>query len=110
VTESPLDRVIALWRDGHLPGGWRWLGLAGAALFGSRWLAQVLASRRAGRPVITPLFWLLTLGGSATLVAYFLFGPHADGIGVFTNALPGTLAVYNLSLVWRRRGGNGPDG
>jgi lipid-A-disaccharide synthase-like uncharacterized protein len=80
---------------------WKLVGFAGTILFGARWLAQFLASRRAGRSVVGASFWLLTLAGSSTLIIYFTLGPSADSVGVVGNLLPWLTALYNLSLLTR---------
>ena len=90
---------------------WKCLGFAGTALFAARWLLQLWASRRAGRPVTTTWFWICSLTGSGLLLVYFGLGPSRDSVGVLGNALPSGVALYNLSLSrrWmasRRRGGD----
>jgi lipid-A-disaccharide synthase-like uncharacterized protein len=82
---------------------WRVVGGLGALLFAARWLVQIRAARRAGAPVVTPLFWLISLAGSVLLVCYFGLGPTHDPIGVLGNALPLCTALFNLRLVARRR-------
>lgn len=77
--------------------GWKIIGCIGVFLFASRWFIQVLASKRAGRPVITRWFWLLSLAGSALLLGYFVFGKN-DSIGILSNAFPAFIAAYNLIL------------
>jgi len=54
------------------PDGWRVLGLAGQALFFSRFLVQWVASERRKRSTVPPAFWWLSLGGGVIL------DPHAD--------------------------------
>ena len=82
---------------------WRVLGLAGAALFATRWLVQLIASRRARRSVVPPMFWVLSALGSTLLVLYFTAGPHADLVGRLGNALPLATALYNLGLLVKQR-------
>jgi lipid-A-disaccharide synthase-like uncharacterized protein len=81
--------------------GWHLVGLAGALLFAGRWVVQVMAARRAGRPVITSPFWMMSLAGSLLLLCYFALGPHRDGVGVLMNVLPAAVASYNLLLALR---------
>jgi lipid-A-disaccharide synthase-like uncharacterized protein len=76
---------------------WKLLGYAGGFLFTSRWLVQAIASRKAGRPTITPLFWYMSIMGSTLLLIYFIFGKN-DGVGIVTNLFPLILACYNLFL------------
>jgi lipid-A-disaccharide synthase-like uncharacterized protein len=80
-----------------------WLALTGATLFGLRWLVQLVASRRAGRPVIPRVFWLMSLLGSAMTLAYFLFSSKQDAVGVLQNLFPAFTAAYSLYLDVRPR-------
>lgn len=77
------------------------IGLAGQAIFGSRFFVQWLASERAGRSVIPVVFWYISiLGGVLTLIyAVYRHDP------VFILAQVGGLAVYgrNLAFVYRDR-------
>lgn len=84
---------------------WKLIGLTGASMFGSRWLLQFLASRRAGRPVIPRAFWYMSLAGSAMTLAYFLFSQKQDAVGVLQNLFPAFTAGYSLYLDIR---GGGP--
>ena len=74
---------------------WKAIGLLGALMFGARWLVQALATRRAARPTIPRSFWIMSLSGSAMVTAYFIWGKN-DAVGVLTNLLPASVAVYNL--------------
>jgi dolichol-phosphate mannosyltransferase len=80
---------------------WRTVGIAGTVLFGARWLVQLRASRRAGRPVTSRGFWLMSLTGALLLLVYFLLGPSHDLVGVLANLFPIGIAGYNLALVMR---------
>lgn len=77
--------------------GWKILGYVGILLFGSRWLVQLYASKKAGKPVITRLFWLLSLIGSLLLIVYFTFGKN-DSVGILSNLFPAVVSIYNLYL------------
>src|SRR5258708_33185283 len=77
--------------------GWKLLGYLGVFIFASRWLIQVHASKKAGRPVLTRLFWMFSLLGSLLLVSYFIFGKN-DSVGLFSNLFPAFIALYNLRL------------
>jgi lipid-A-disaccharide synthase-like uncharacterized protein len=81
---------------------WRALGIVGAALFGCRWVVQVHASRRAGRPVVTRAFWALSMAGSILLLGYFTFGPRRDLVGALSNLFPLGISAYNLFLALGR--------
>ncbi len=83
---------------------WKLIGYLGALMFGGRWLVQFLASRRAGKPVIPRLFWVMSLAGSAMTLSYFLFSAKQDSVGVLQNLFPAFTAAYSLWLDVRHRG------
>lgn len=76
---------------------WKLVGYAGVLLFAGRWVVQVLAARKHGRPVIPRLFWIMSMIGSALLLSYFIWGKN-DSVGVFSNLFPAGVAVYNFIL------------
>ena len=92
------------WTGLHLTP-WKLIGLAGAAMFGLRWLVQLIASHRARRPVIPRLFWYMSLCGSLMALSYFLFSAKQDAVGVLQNLLPAFTAAYSLMLDIRSGGG-----
>ena len=100
-----MDAPIAwlAWTGLHL-SPWKVIGLAGASMFGSRWLVQFLASQRAGRPVIPRLFWYMSLVGSVMTLSYFVFSQKQDAVGVVQNLFPAFTAAYSLYLDVRHRG------
>ena len=77
---------------------WKLIGLAGALMFGGRWLVQFLASRKQGRPVIPRLFWYMSLVGSVMTLSYFVFSQKQDAVGVLQNLFPAFTAGYSLYL------------
>jgi lipid-A-disaccharide synthase-like uncharacterized protein len=84
---------------------WKLVGYCGMLLFTSRWVVQVLATRRRGQPTFPRVFWILSLIGSALLVAYFIWGKN-DSVGILSNLFPAAIACYNLLMdVRARRGG-----
>ena len=89
-----------------LPGltltGWKIIGFVGTFLFAGRWFVQMVASRAARSPKVPPLFWYMSLSGSALLLAYFIFGKN-DSVGILSNAFPAFVALYNLRLLRRGR-------
>ena len=99
-----MDAPIAwlAWTGLHL-SPWKVIGLAGASMFGSRWLVQFLASQRAGRPVIPRLFWYMSILGSLMTLSYFVFGKN-DAVGILQNLFPAFTAAYSLYLDIRHRG------
>jgi lipid-A-disaccharide synthase-like uncharacterized protein len=76
---------------------WKLVGYLGVLLFAGRWVVQVLAARAEQRPVIPRLFWIMSMAGSALLLAYFTFGKN-DSVGVLSNLFPMAVALYNLVL------------
>ncbi|HXG28524.1 MAG TPA: lipid-A-disaccharide synthase N-terminal domain-containing protein [Nevskiales bacterium] len=88
---------------------WKLVGYAGVALFAGRWLVQVQASRRWGRPVVPRLFWYMSISGSLLLLAYFVFGKN-DSVGILSNLFPFSVAAYNLYLDTRRQTVKMPSG
>ena len=77
---------------------WKFIGAMGAILFGMRWVVQLYCSRKAGRPITPRLFWILSLLGSFATLAYFIFSPKQDMVGVMQNLFPLAIASYNLYL------------
>lgn len=77
--------------------GWKLVGYCGVALFASRWFVQLVASRKAGKPVMPRLFWIMSAVGSLMLLSYFIFGKN-DSVGILANAFPALVAAYNLYL------------
>jgi lipid-A-disaccharide synthase-like uncharacterized protein len=82
---------------------WSVVGFAGTGLFASRWLVQLLGAHRAGRSVVTPAFWAISLCGSLLQAIYFGLGPHLDEVGLLGSALPFITSLYNLVLALKAR-------
>lgn len=76
---------------------WKLIGYLGLTMFSSRWLVQLLASRKAQRVTMPRLFWIMSLCGSACLLSYFIWGKN-DSVGILSNLFPATVAGYNLFL------------
>jgi lipid-A-disaccharide synthase-like uncharacterized protein len=76
---------------------WKIIGYVGVMLFAGRWVVQVLATRKHGRPVMPRLFWVMSVAGSGLLLSYFIWGKN-DSVGVLSNLFPGAVALYNLML------------
>jgi lipid-A-disaccharide synthase-like uncharacterized protein len=76
---------------------WKLVGSLGVALFAGRWLVQVYASRRRGRPTVPRVFWYMSVSGSLLLLTYFTFGKN-DSVGILSNLFPVFIAGYNLYL------------
>jgi lipid-A-disaccharide synthase-like uncharacterized protein len=76
---------------------WKLIGFLGALMFAVRWLVQAVATRRAGKPTVPRSFWIISLTGSAMVTSYFIWGKN-DAVGILTNLLPATVALYNLAI------------
>lgn len=83
---------------------WKLVGYVGTLLFGGRWLVQMVASRRARKPVIPRAFWYMSILGSLMTLSYFLFSAKADSVGVLQNLFPTFTAIYSLYLDVGHRG------
>lgn len=81
---------------------WKLVGYAGMLMFTGRWLVQLAATRRHGKPVIPRAFWLMSLAGSALLVSYFVWGKN-DSVGILSNLFPASVAFYNLVMDIRHK-------
>jgi lipid-A-disaccharide synthase-like uncharacterized protein len=79
---------------------WKLVGYLGVFLFAGRWLVQMAATRRHGRPAFPGLFWIMSVLGSVLLLAYFIWGKN-DSVGVLSNLFPVTVAFYNLVMHYR---------
>ena len=76
---------------------WKLVGYGGVFMFTSRWFVQLWASRKAGRPVVPRLFWLLSMAGSLMCLMYFIFGKN-DSVGILAYLFPAAISAYNLYL------------
>ena len=76
---------------------WKLVGYLGVALFVGRWVVQMLASRRHGKPVMPQVFWVMSALGNVLLLVYFIFGKN-DSVGILSNLFPLFVALYNLWL------------
>lgn len=82
--------------------GWKIAGLAGAALFGCRWLVQAAASRKAGRSVVPPVFWVISVTGSLLQLLYFTFY-RVDSVGIINTLPPFLVSLYNCWLTFGKK-------
>jgi lipid-A-disaccharide synthase-like uncharacterized protein len=83
---------------------WLIVGFLGQAFFSARFIVQWIASERARRSIIPAAFWLFSVGGGATLLAYAIYRRDP----VFIAGQAGGLFIYgrNIFFVWReKRGG-----
>ncbi|MEW6167413.1 MAG: lipid-A-disaccharide synthase N-terminal domain-containing protein [Pseudomonadota bacterium] len=81
---------------------WLAVGFGGQALFSLRFIAQWLSSEKAGRSVIPPVFWWLSLSGGLTLFAYALYRHDP----VFALGQGAGVLVYLRNLYWLLRDRN----
>ncbi len=88
---------------------WKIVGYCGVLLFGGRWVVQLVGSTRSGKPTLPRPFWYMSLAGSACLLAYFIWGKN-DSVGLLSNLLPASVALYNLVLDTRHRRSFRPAG
>ncbi len=79
---------------------WVAVGLLGEAIFAGRMLVQWIQSERRRESVVNPIFWWMSLVGSAMLIVYFCW--RRDAVGVI-----GQFAIFiyvrNLMLIARSR-------
>ena len=78
----------------HNLSPWVAIGLAGQALFASRFIVQWWCSEKAKRVVIPPAVWWMSLGGGLIVLSY---GIHEKDLVITLGQLPGSL-VYARNL------------
>ncbi len=80
---------------------WIVIGFIGQALFSARFIVQWIMSERVGKSVIPLAFWIFSIAGGVTLLAYAIH--RADPVIIAGQA--GGLVVYarNLWLIRRER-------
>ena len=96
-----MNEMIEQWLA--LPPGdlvWLGVGLAGQAVFASRFLYQWIASERAGRSHIPRAFWYLSLAGGITLLSYAIH--RADPVFILGQMSGAFIYIRNLVLLHRR--------
>ena len=76
---------------------WKLVGYLGVLMFAGRWVFQLAATRKHGKPTMPRIFWLMSVMGSGLLLSYFIFGKN-DSEGVLSNLFPMGVALYNLML------------
>ena len=82
--------------------GWKLLGYIGVLMFTGRWFAQVWASRKAGKPVVPRVFWIMSMAGSLMCLMYFVFA-KSDSVGILAYLFPAVISGYNLYLDLKTR-------
>ena len=81
---------------------WFALGMIGQAIFFSRFLVQWVASERARKSYIPPIFWWLSLAGSMLLLVYAIH--RRDAVFVLGQAFGWIVYARNLMLIQRDDG------
>ncbi|MBZ0137684.1 MAG: lipid-A-disaccharide synthase N-terminal domain-containing protein [Planctomycetes bacterium] len=79
---------------------WLTVGLAGTALWTLRFPVQWIVSERAGKSVLPPVFWWMSIFGAGLLTAYAAYKP--DAVFVLAYALNPIPAIRNLMLIYRK--------
>ncbi len=92
---APLERLFNV--SGAIGIAWVLFGLAGQVVFTGRMVVQWLISERRKESVVPPIFWWLSLGGSAMLLCYFLW--RQDIVGILGQSLGLGIYVRNLVLI-----------
>jgi lipid-A-disaccharide synthase-like uncharacterized protein len=80
-------------------GFWLALGFVGQVAFTGRFVAQWIASERAGRSVVPLLFWVLSIVGALILLAYALH--RRDPVFVVGQGSGLLIYLRNLHLIRR---------
>jgi lipid-A-disaccharide synthase-like uncharacterized protein len=93
---SPMNTVFAT-VFGVMLTPWKLVGYVGVLMFAGRWVFQLAATRKEGKPTMPRIFWVMSVAGSGLLLSYFIFGKN-DSVGVLSNLFPTGVAVYNLVL------------
>lgn len=84
--------------------GWVILGIIGQVFFSARFLAQWIASEKAGKSVIPLSFWFFSIGGGLMLLAYALY--RRDPVFILGQAFGLFIYVRNLMLIRKSEFGN----
>ena len=81
---------------------WKIVGWAGAAIFGSRFVLQWIASERAGKSVVPTAFWVFSIGGGLMLLGYAIY--RKDPVFILGQAFGVFVYLRNLQFVMRGDG------
>lgn len=80
---------------------WIIIGFGGQAFFTGRFLIQWIVSERAKRSIVPTAFWLFSLGGGATLLAYAI---HREDPVFIAGQAAGLLIYFrNLHFIMKGR-------
>jgi lipid-A-disaccharide synthase-like uncharacterized protein len=78
---------------------WLGIGLLGQALFSARFLLQWIASERRKQSVVPTGFWLFSVGGGVTLLAYAIW--RRDPVFIIGQAAGLVVYARNLWFIYR---------
>ncbi len=82
---------------------WLVIGFFGQALFSARFIVQWIASERARKSIIPAAFWLFSVGGGATLLAYAIY--KQDPVFIVGQAAGLFIYARNIFFIWREKRG-----
>ncbi|GAB4068104.1 lipid-A-disaccharide synthase N-terminal domain-containing protein [Ancylobacter sonchi] len=85
---------------------WLIIGFIGQVLFTGRFVVQWIASERARRSVVPLTFWVFSIAGGVTLLAYAIY--REDPVFIFGQAAGLLIYARNLYFVIRERLGRTP--
>ena len=80
---------------------WIIIGFGGQAFFTARFVIQWIVSERAKRSIVPTAFWLFSLGGGATLLAYAIH--REDPVFIAGQGLGLLVYARNLWFIWNER-------
>lgn len=80
---------------------WVLIGFLGQLLFSARFIVQWISSERRGTSHMPIVFWYLSIGGGATLLAYALH--REDPVFIVGQAFGVFIYLRNLQLIMRSR-------
>lgn len=83
---------------------WLTVGFLGQVLFSARFIVQWIASERARRSIIPAAFWLFSVGGGATLLAYAIY--RQDPVFIVGQAAGLFIYARNIVFIWREKRGD----
>ncbi len=85
---------------------WLVIGFVAQGLFASRFVVQWLASERARKSVMPPLFWYLSMAGSAMLLFYAIH--KRDPVFILGQSAGFLIYMRNIHLI-RHPASDGPE-
>jgi lipid-A-disaccharide synthase-like uncharacterized protein len=80
---------------------WLILGFVAQGFFTARFLAQWIASERAGKSIVPVMFWHLSILGSALLLVYAIY--RKDPVFILGQAAGLVVYFRNLILIKRNK-------